>query len=76
MDEIGSRSAVLDWQKEHRGYLDGFYLETSPPDGEVNRPRKDDEKKRELTGLKPGKRYSVKVHSTAYGLLRDCVNSY
>ena len=67
--EVGSRSAILDWQKEHRGYLDGFYIETSPPDGEVANPRDSSEKQRELVGLKPGKRYGVKVHSTAYGLL-------
>lgn len=69
VSEIGSRSAILDWQKEHRGYLDGFYLETNPPDGAISRPKSDTDKKREITGLKAGKRYSVKVHSTAYGLL-------
>ena len=71
--DIGSRSAILDWQREHRGHLDGFYLETTPPDGDISRPKKDTDKQREVTGLKPGKRYSVKVHSTAYGLLRFCV---
>ena len=71
---IGSRSTVLEWQREHRGFLDGFYLETNPPDGEISRPKRQTDKSREVTGLKPGKRYSVKVHSTAYGLLRFCVN--
>ena len=45
-------------------------METSPPDGDIIRPGDETEKAREITGLKPGKRYGVKVHSTAYGLLR------
>jgi hypothetical protein len=67
--EVGSRTAILDWQREHRGYLDGFYLEMNPPDGEIEQPRRSVDKQREIVGLKPGKRYGVKVHSTAYGLL-------
>ena len=31
--DVGTRTAILDWQREHRGYLDGFYLEMNPPDG-------------------------------------------
>lgn len=67
--EVSSRTAILDWQREHRGYLDGFYLEMNPPDGVIEQPRSSTEKQREIVGLKPGKRYGVKVHSTAYGLL-------
>lgn len=68
--DIGSRTAVLEWQREHRGFLDGFYLETNPPDETaITKPRTDTDKQREITGLKPGKKYAVKVHSTAYGLL-------
>jgi len=66
---VDSRSAVLDWQREHRGYLDGFYLETVPPEGEMIQPKRSTDKQREVAGLKPGKKYTVKVHSTAYGLL-------
>ncbi|CAG5105137.1 Oidioi.mRNA.OKI2018_I69.chr1.g1866.t2.cds [Oikopleura dioica] len=66
---VDSRSAVLDWQREHRGFLDGFYLETVPPEGEMIRPKRNTDKQREVAGLKPGKKYTVKVHSTAYGLL-------
>ena len=73
--EVGSRTAILDWQREHRGYLDGFYLEMNPPDGEIEQPRKSTDKQREIVGLKPGKRYGVKVHSTAYGLLRFCIKT-
>lgn len=69
VSDVNSRGAVLNWQREHRGYLDGFYMETSPPDGDIIRPGDETEKAREITGLKPGKRYGVKVHSTAYGLL-------
>ena len=42
----------------------------NPPDGVIEQPRSSTEKQREIVGLKPGKRYGVKVHSTAYGLLR------
>ena len=66
---VDSRSAVLDWQREHRGFLDGFYLETVPPEGEMIRPKRNTDKQREIADLKPGKKYTVKVHSTAYGLL-------
>ncbi|CBY31275.1 unnamed protein product [Oikopleura dioica] len=66
---VDSRSAVLDWQREHRGYLDGFYLETVPPEGEMIQPKRSTDKQREVAGLEPGKKYTVKVHSTAYGLL-------
>ena len=74
--EVSSRTAILDWQREHRGYLDGFYLEMNPPDGVIEQPRSSTEKQREIVGLKPGKRYGVKVHSTAYGLLRFVLKQF
>ena len=42
---------------------------------EIEQPRDSTEKQREIVGLKPGKRYGVKVHSTAYGLLRFCIKT-